>query len=397
MSKFDKANKFIVENEKGGLILQAFGPDYLDKIFNDGYEEKEILNLGEILLDEKLMFYPKLYLDSFLKGDINKDELIMGDGVFTYPFNIQIGTPSLAIELAFGNDCKKNKSASAKGKKEEWVYFGEHREMERQVIVFKFKFTDDRLTSYEDNTETAFLKTFTNYKDFTNDNSITMSTKHTNSRRLFAQVSEGLSDKDELVKILSIDYIKDMAIEEVKDLFEKDEILDKKIELFEPYDDDGKYNLSKSIDKIEKEQRYITGTEEHEVHANEITHAINVLNKAEAEKSSIVENGQEFIDRYNSLLDMRQNYISLMKIDELSTWGYDFNSDDHKSTYGKIYDMILNGYRDSLDPEPPFKKEFEEFVNAHTEYKERKKPFWTGAQWAWFIISFVIFFFLFSC
>ena len=149
-----------------------------------------------------------------------------------------------------------------------------------------------------------------------------------------------------------------------------------------------------SLLKMRKEERYFTGTEEHEVHTNEITHAINVLHKAEAEDSSIVENGQEFIDRYNSLLDMRQNYISLMKIDELSTWGYDFNGDDHKSTYGKIYDMILNGYRDSLDPEPPFKKEFDEFVNAYNEYKERKKPFWTGDQLVMAIITFFITFFI---
>ena len=72
-------------------------------------EEEKIDKLGKLLLDNKLFFFPKKYVDAYLDGKINDEELIMGKGVFNWPMDFTLGTPDLAIEIAFGRDCKKKK------------------------------------------------------------------------------------------------------------------------------------------------------------------------------------------------------------------------------------------------------------------------------------------------
>tara|TARA_B100002052_G_C15876155_1_gene597106 strand:- start:1104 stop:2471 length:1368 start_codon:yes stop_codon:yes gene_type:complete len=372
MKNTKKANEFIVNNDLGNSVLQMLGPNYFDKVFDDKREDDQIQKLGQILLDNNLFFFPIKYLEAFLDGQINEEELIMGNGTFTYPFDIQIGTPDLAIELAFGSDCKKNKSASSSGKKEEWLYYGEHREMKKQVIAMRFKFTDNRLTSFEDNSESAYIETYVNYKDFDNDASAVMSSYHVNTRRLFAQVSEGLTEEDQIVQELSIGYVKDTSLDQIKDLFEKDSDLDRNIEWFEAYNTQGQYDLAKSRIYLEKLTRYQYGTEQHQLHASEISHATKVLKGAEAEDDNIISYGQEFIDRYNELTEKRKK-IDLMDIDELSSWGYSFDDVKNSDRYKKIYSIIENNYQESLPSETPFQKEYNDFTAEYEIYKEKKK------------------------
>ena len=106
-----KANKYILEN--GGSTMQLLGPNYYDTLFNSKHKEEKIDKLGKLLLDNKLFFFPKKYVDAYLDGKINDEELIMGKGVFNWPMDFTLGTPDLAIEIAFGSDCKKNKSSSS--------------------------------------------------------------------------------------------------------------------------------------------------------------------------------------------------------------------------------------------------------------------------------------------
>tara|TARA_B100000287_G_scaffold366447_1_gene361734 strand:- start:3 stop:1385 length:1383 start_codon:yes stop_codon:yes gene_type:complete len=372
-----KANKYILE-ENGATTMQLLGPNYYDTLFNSKHTEEKIDKLGKLLLDNKLYFFPKKYVDAYLDGKINDEELIMGKGVFNWPMDITLGTPDLAIELAFGSDCKKNKSSSAKGKKEEWVYKGKHQKMERDVIAYKFTFIDNKLTSYEDKSDSCYFAP-NNFCDFENDDSCTMKEEYVNSRRLFAELSEGMTDgkKPEfkgmtVENFYAIETFADTSVEQVSELFEEDEDLDRHIESFESYDSQGALSMSRIRTSLDKLQEYMGGIQKREVHASEIVHATTVLAHAKAGDESLLESGKGFIDRYKELEELRNNKIVLLNIDELSEWGYKFENSKHEEDYKKIYNLILDDYRKKLPPKTPFHDEYQNFSSEFEIYKEKK-------------------------
>ena len=356
-----EANKCIAENYKYHFYLTLLGPNYFDTLFNSKHKEK-IGKLGDILQDNELHFMPIKYIDAYLNGEINEEELIMGKGVFGGASDFALGTPDLAIELALGGDCKKTKSSSAKGQKEEWIYTGEHKEMKRKVVAYKFTFTDNKLTSYEDKSDSCYFHR-KNFLDFENDDSTIMDPKYVNARWLFALVSEGLTEKDEEIDKVIIQPVSDFSVEHANEVFEKDWRLN--LRYFKNFDAEGKFHDIDFRVRMPLDLGGIKGV-------SEIVHGTVVLNQMHGPTKEVTEAAQEFINRYKELEEIRNNKIVILNIDELSEWGYKFENSKHEEVYKKVYNLIFDDYRKKLSPETPFHNEYQNFSDAFEIYKQKK-------------------------
>ena len=162
------------------------------------------------------------------------------------------------------------------------------------------------------------------------------------------------------------------SLKKVESLFVSDFNLDLSIEWFELYDEQGKYDLSRSAEYSMKMSRYISDEEERVLHAHEIAHATTVLGKAAANDDNLKKYGQDFLDRYTELMDVRMNQIEMLTVSELKEIGYEFDSADDEARYSKLYDGAVEKYRSEIPNEPPFSAEFNEFKVALEAYKNKQ-------------------------
>ena len=378
MKDYKEANKFLVNNRENYSLLAMLGPNYLETLINSKHKEK-IEQLGKILQENEMYFMPIKYVDAYLDGKINEDEFIKGKGVFKNPpKDIELGLPDFAIEMAIGTDCKKNKSSSEKGKKEEWIYYAEHKEMEREVIAYKFTFTDNKLTSFEDKSENSNFKYPASFNDFENDESCSMNQKYSFSRLVFAEISEGLDEKRE-----EEGYDFDAAMRDgFEFIFDTNTNLEEKDKNFFTEDSTLKMNCAFVTGWIEGESgsfdsemvQISLGSSLEDVLGN-VDHVfeLSAIPDEDYNRKMIVEKGQEAIDRLNELKEKRKKNINLLDLDQLSEWGYQFEDSQHKESYNKLYNLILEDYQKKLPSEIPFEKEFEKLTESFELLKQKQE------------------------